>query len=71
MSQLLSVIARAYCKNVHETNWLDSADYEDRIKRHDSLESTDGHKLKQSSFSVIGFRFFRICRFYRITRKLK
>ena len=26
---------------------------------------------KYSSFSVIGFRFYRICRFYRITRKLK
>ena len=26
---------------------------------------------KNLSFSVIGFRFYRICRFYRITRKLK
>ena len=28
-------------------------------------------KRDQSSFPVIDFRFYRICRFYRITRKLK
>ena len=37
----------------------------------DNHTNSDSEALQEWSFSVIGFRFYRFCRFYRITRKQK
>ena len=35
------------------------------------IQTNSVYLCDQSSFSVIGFKFYRFCKFYRITRELK
>ena len=42
-----------------------------RLHNYNSTVNINRLPFQYSSFSVIGFRFYRICRFYRIMRELK